>query len=53
MVKAYLSHQQALKEKEFGMKGKESNGMMKIMMINTSKTTIRKIMMLIEMRIES
>jgi hypothetical protein len=51
MVKAYLSHQLALKEKEFGMKGKESNGMMKIMMMNTIKT-IRKITMFIEMRIE-
>jgi len=50
-VKAYSSHQQVLKEKEFGMKAKESNGMMKIMMKNTSKM-IRKITMLIEMKID-
>ena len=50
MEKAYLSLQQVLKEKEFGMKAKELNGMTKIMKMNMSKT--KMITINIEMKIE-
>jgi hypothetical protein len=50
MAKVYSSLQQALKEKEFGMKVKELNGMMKIM--RNTRRMKKKITMHIEMKIE-